>query len=472
MSRRTCILATLGPATGDRAAVAALIAAGVDAVRLNFSHGSLDEHRRMVDIVRAAALDADRSIAILQDLSGPKIRIGPVAAPGMSLREGDSLEIGLGDFVGEGGRVSCALAEFFLAVSVGQRVLVDDGRLELDVVETTSNNVRARVTTGGLLTGGKGLNLPNVTVPIAALTPKDYADLRAGVEMGIDLLALSFVQGPEDVHLARQALRAAGAPDTPIIAKIEKPQAVRQIDAITAAADGVMVARGDLGIELPLERLPTTQKEIVHAARRQGVPVIVATQVLESMREAPRPTRAEVTDAAHAVDESVDAIMLAGETAVGRYPDRAVRTLDAIIREAERAAVADGRYDEVHPADFSRLVGEPHAVALCEAAVALARRSGAAAIIAMTQAGKTARTLAAMRPAARVIAATPNATTAARLALVWGVQPVVVPAPTLTAVREAVLARRLVDPGAVLVFVSVHTVLGREDSNFMHVERL
>jgi pyruvate kinase len=472
MYRRTGILATLGPATDDLETIRALIRAGVDAVRLNFSHGTHDSHAELVRLVRQAAADADRPVGILQDLSGPKIRLGRLEPASFVLEEGAPLVIEHGDRAGRPGHVFSTADAFFAAARRGERVLVDDGRIELEIVEVAPGRVTTKVTGGGELSGGKGLSLPGVPLPVSALTAKDLDDLRAGVAMGVDLVALSFVQGPDDVVQARQALAAAGAPDTGIVAKIEKPQAVQRIDEIVTAADGIMVARGDLGIELPLEKLPAVQKQIVQASRRRGVPVIVATQVLESMREEPRPTRAEVTDAAHAVDESVDAIMLAGETASGKYPERAVRTLDAIIREAEKAAGEAGPFDALHRVDPGQLGAAHHVVALCEAAVTLAARAGAEAIVAMTQAGQTARTLAALRPAARVIAGTPNAQTAARLALVWGVTPVVVTEPSLAAVREALLARGLATLGSVLVFVSVHSALAREHANFMHVERL
>jgi pyruvate kinase len=284
--------------------------------------------------------------------------------------------------------------------------------------------------------------------------------------MGVDLVAQSFVQTPEDVRAAKAAAAAAGAPDLPIVAKIEKPQAVEQVDEILDVADGLMVARGDLGIELPLETLPVVQKRLILAARRHGVPVIVATQVLESMRSAPRPTRAEVTDAAHAVAEGADAIMLAGETAIGDYPVPAVAMLDAVIRHAEAVPGWIGR---VVP---EGVVWSEHGHALCEAAVTLADRARAAAIVAVTEAGKTARMLAALRPSAQIIAATPNAATAARLALVWGVLPIVVQEAAMPAVRRALLADGRLGAGAIVVYVSMHAALGNDDANFVHVGRL
>jgi pyruvate kinase len=282
------------------------------------------------------------------------------------------------------------------------------------------------------------------------------------------VVALSFVQAPDDVAQAREAARAAGAPDIPIIAKIERPSAVDRIDEIVAVSDGIMVARGDLGIELPLETLPAVQRRVLLAARRRGIPVIVATEVLESMRSSPRPTRAEVTDAAHAVDEGADAIMLSGETAVGRHPVRVVATLAAIIEQAERAGLLSGALVVPH----DDLIASRHGLALCEAAVALADRAGASAIVAVTKAGMTPRLLSALRPAARIIAATPRESTAARLGLVWGVTPVLTGASDLPAVRDTLLSRRLVAEGDTIVFVAMHASLGREAANFLIVERM
>jgi pyruvate kinase len=284
--------------------------------------------------------------------------------------------------------------------------------------------------------------------------------------MGVDLVAVSFVQSKQDLLRARAVAVDAGAPSLPIIAKIEKPQAVEAIEEILDVSDGLMVARGDLGVEIPLETVPAAQKRIILAARRRGVPVILATQVLESMRTEPRPTRAEVTDAAHAVDERVDTIMLAGETAAGQFPVKAVAVLDSIIREAERMITGTSG---------SAPQGGPwtvHARALCEAAAAMADSTDVKALVAMTRAGKTARLLAAMRPNAPIFAITPNRQTAAALALVWGVTPVLTDRRAIGSVRGILTMRELVTSGDVLVFVSVHSSLGHENINFVHVEEV
>jgi len=464
--RRTRILSTIGPASSDSDTIHALLAAGTDAFRLNFSHGTRDAHVESCKRIRAAASWLGRTVAVVQDLAGPKIRIGALAAP-MPLHAGDTLTLARGEFVGGADRrVSCNFEALFTSVGEGDRLLLDDGRIELAVIGTSPGALETRVIVGGVLDSHKGINVPGAVIQTSALTPRDAGDLAAGIAMGVDLVAVSFVQAAEDLVAVRAAAAAAGAPDLPLIAKIEKPRAVDRLDEILDVADGVMVARGDLGIEMPLEQLPTVQKKIILAARGRGVPVIVATQVLESMRSAPRPTRAEVTDAAQAVDEGADAIMLAGETAIGQYPVRAVQMLDAIIREAEKA-----------PGPVSRVTPEgkgwsEHGRALCEAAAALADRARASAIVAVTEGGHTARILAALRPDARILAATPNAATAARLALVWGVTPIIIEQPSIAAVRDALLTRGLLPRGETVVYVSMHSALGREDANFVHVERV
>jgi pyruvate kinase len=473
--RRTRIVTTIGPASADQATIGALLAAGTDAFRLNFSHGTPETHAQTCRHIRDIASAAGRDIGIMQDLSGPKIRIGALEAP-IDLADGDSLVIEHGDFAGRAGRVSSSADALFTSVRAGHRLLLDDGRIELEVLEVTPGRISTRVIAGGRLESHKGINVPAVALRTAALTPKDQDDLRAGIAMGVDLLALSFVQSGDDVRAAKAAAASAGAPDIPIIAKIEKPQAVEHLDDILQVADGLMVARGDLGIELPLETLPAVQKRLIQAARRRGVPVIVATQVLESMTSEPRPTRAEVTDAAHAVDEGADAIMLAGETAIGRYPVRAVATLDAIVREAERVLDPGTSRsilgDEGRGASGNSRPAADHSRALCEAAAALADRARAAAIVAVTRAGKTARMLAALRPSARIIAVTSTQKVAARLSLVWGVTAVTTDRLGPGDVRQVLLSRALVPGGAIVVFVSMHPVLSREGTNFVRVERL
>jgi pyruvate kinase len=463
--RRTRILATLGPATSDRSTIDAMIVAGVDAFRLNFSHGTHEDHAARCRVLRAAAAAAGREIAILQDLSGPKLRIGRLSEP-LVLVDGDTLVIERGRAVGEAGRVSCDCDPLFTSVAVGDRLLVDDGRIELEVAEAGPDEIAVRVVSGGSLESNKGINVPGVTMRTLAFTPKDREDLAAGIAMGVDVVAVSFVQSPEDVAAVRKAAATFGRPHLPIVAKIERPQAVERIEEILDVCDGLMVARGDLGVELPLETIPAVQRRIILAARRRGTPVILATQVLESMRTEPRPTRAEVTDAAHAVEERVDTIMLAGETAAGLYPLKAVEVLDDIIRAAERAtALVEGAVPE--GAAFSL-----HARALSDAAVALADRAGADAIVAISREGATARLLAAMRPVHPIYVVTPSLEVVRQMSLVWGVTPVLLDKRRPSAIRTALVARGLAKAGTLIVMVSAHSAVEHEGINFVHIERI
>jgi pyruvate kinase len=334
---------------------------------------------------------------------------------------------------------------------------------------------------GGTLGEHKGINAPGVVLPSGALTPKDVDDLNFGALAGVDYVALSFVQTAEDLRQARATLVKAGTPRIPLVAKLERPQAVAHIDDILEACDAIMVARGDLGLELPLERVPRIQKEVTRKARARAIPVIVATQVLESMRSEPRPTRAEVSDAANAVDDGVDAIMLAGETAAGRFPVRAVQTLDLIIRDAEQMPPECSATPVV--SGFSRTTLEQtHLLsgpgrALCEAALTLARHSDAAAIVAVTRGGKTARVLSALRPRAPVYAATDNADIARQLALAWGVIPLVCDlgadvAHAIDRISDTLVTRSLIAPSSVIVVVSISPDLSAGPSNFLKLQRI
>jgi pyruvate kinase len=417
--RHTKIIATLGPATNTPGAVEQLIAAGVDVFRLNFSHGSHSGHAETIRIIREVSAKLGGHVAILQDLSGPKIRTGRLEhGEPLELAAGDTLDIRIGDTVGRQGTVSTTYAPLATAVKPGDMLLLDDGKIALAVEQATRDRITTRVVDGGALGEHKGINAPNVPLPAVGVTDKDAEDLRFGLMSGIDLVALSFVQSAEDIEQARSIARGAGRQSIPIIAKLERPEAIKRLPEICHAADALMVARGDLGLELPLEQVPQVQKQVLRAGREHGIPVIVATQVLESMRTESRPTRAEVSDAAGAVDAGADAIMLSGETAVGAYPIRSVQVLDAIIREAESVppvwalpAPSDERPD--------------HLPSLCDAAVTLAARAGVDAIICVTRKGRTARLLAARRPRVPIYAITDNESCARRLCLWWGVHSVV-----------------------------------------------
>ena len=472
--RYTKIVATLGPASADPRVIDGLVAAGVDVVRLNFSHGTHETHRVMFEAVRAATGRAKRHVAILQDLGGPKIRTGALeGGRPLELREGDALEIAGGEGTGRPGLVCTPYAELVDAARPGDRLLLDDGKIELRVTGRGKGTLTTTVVNSGTLGEHKGINAPGVQLPAAAVTPKDEADLRFGLELGVDLLALSFVQTPGDVLAARRIMDSTGRV-VPIVAKVERPAAVANLAAILDVADGVMVARGDLGLECPLEEVPRIQKEIIQQARGKGIPVIVATQVFESMRTEPRPTRAEVSDAATAVDQGADAIMLAGETAAGAYPVRAVATLDAVIRDAESvgAMVALPLHETKVREVTEVLLGSRHGLAMCEAAVTLATTGQADAIVAITHFGKTAQLLSTLRPRVRIFAVTPDPAIARRLALSWGVVPLVSQAVDVQAIAKSLQTDAGLAAGQVVVFISLSPNLERHDANFLSVQKL
>jgi pyruvate kinase len=467
--RHTRIIATLGPSTSTPESIRALVELGVDIFRLNFSHGTHDTHAALVTEVRSAAQAAGRYVAVMQDLPGPKIRIGRLAEPALLL-PGASLRLEHGDFDGDASRVSVAYAGLINAARPGDRLLLDDGRIELVVVDNAPGALITEVTNGGMLTAKKGINAPGISLPPSAVTARDAANLRFGLSIGIDIVAVSFVQTADDVLAARAILVEEGKPHVPIVAKIERPQALMDIDAILDAADGLMVARGDLGLEMPLERVPTVQKDLVRRARREGLPVIVATQVFDSMRGEPRPTRAEVSDAANAVADGADGIMLSDETAAGAYPIRAVEMLDAVIREAE--AMPPRIFDQRESPALDDPIFSLHGRALCEAAVTLADSGQADALVAVTHHGKTARLLSAFRPRAPILAVTPTDATAARLSLLWGVMPIVCGIDGIDGVGAALIARGLLAPDAVVVFVRVSADRRHPHANFLHIQQM
>jgi pyruvate kinase len=471
--RHTKIIATIGPASDSEPTLDALIAAGTDIFRLNFSHGTHETHAATFARVRAASARAGCEVAILQDLGGPKIRTGRLeGGRPIALAVGSTVVIVTGDGVGGPGRLYTTFEGLARSVRAGDRLLLADGRVELRVEATNGAEIQATVVEGGEIGEHKGINAPGVPLPTSSITAKDVEDLKFGLSLGIDMVALSFVQTAADVQQARRIMNDAKAPGVPLIAKLERPLALDHLEEILNACDAVMVARGDLGLEMPLERVPRAQKEITRRARLAGKPVIVATQVLESMTSEARPTRAEVNDAANAVEDGVDAIMLAGETAAGAHPVRAVKMLNAIIGDAETAPlhrIVDRRAPE--PAH------DDHARAMCEAAVTLVDRSAARAIVAVTRGGTTARQLSALRPHAPIIAATEREDTARRLTLYWGVVPLCMPLgdnldEASARVGLALVERGLVASGSTCVFVSINADLSRRDANYVKIHRL
>jgi pyruvate kinase len=470
--RHTKIIATVGPASNSDAMLDALIAAGTDVFRLNFSHGTQASQGATFARIRAASARAGCEVAILQDLAGPKIRTGRlVDGKPVKLQAGEKLLIVTGDVPGGPGRLSTTFEGLARTVRPGDRLLLADGLVELRVDGSDGITIETTIVDGGEIGEHKGINAPGVPLPASAITPKDVDDLKFGLSLGVDMVAVSFVLTADDLKQARGLMAAASAGDVPLIAKLERPQALEHLDDILRCCDAVMVARGDLGLEMPLERVPRAQKDITRGARRFGIPVIVATQVLESMTKEARPTRAEVNDAANAVEDGVDAIMLAGETAAGVHPSRTVLTLASIIREAEASPpleVARRATDAIH---------NDHAQALCEAAVMLANRGDAQAIVAMTRGGTTARRLSALRPRAPIIAATERAHTARRLSLHWGVVPIRTDIGDNLDEASARTGRQLVErglvtQGAAAVFVSINPDLSRSDANYLKIQRL
>jgi pyruvate kinase len=463
--RHTKIVATLGPATSQTAVLQDLLSAGVDVFRLNFSHGTHESHAASYRAIREAAVETGRTVAVMQDLSGPKIRTGSFEnGEAVTLTPGRELRIAAGDRAGSADRVFTPYAPLVDSASPGDTLLLDDGRIELRVEARRNGELVTVVVNGGPLGQHKGINAPGVALPASAVTDKDAQDLRFGLALGVDMVALSFVQTAADLTTALDIMRDSGR-TVPVIAKIERPAAVTNIDSILGAAQGVMVARGDLGLEMPLEQVPRVQKHIIRRARAAGLPSILATQVFESMRVEPRPTRAEVSDAANAVEEGADAIMLAGETAVGAYPVRAVEMLDAVIRDAETAPAAERISPAFHPA------GSLHGRALCEAAVSLAAAAQAEAIVAVTREGHTARLLSSLRPPTQVFAASSSREVVGACSILWGVTPLLTPVSQLDDLVRMLVGCGLVRGGAAGVFVNVSAELDRGDANYINLKQ-
>jgi pyruvate kinase len=438
MSRRAKIVCTLGPASSSPERLAALVAAGLDVARLNMSHGTQAGHRQAYQAVRDASDAAGHSVGVLVDLQGPKIRLGTFATGPVRLSVGQEFTITAEDVPGDSSQVSTTYRGLPDDVGPGDRVLVDDGRIALEVVEVRGAAVRTRVIVGGVVSDHKGLNLPGVKVSVPSLTAKDQADLRWALGLRADMIALSFVQGPEDARPARRIMEEVGI-SLPLIAKIEKPQAVQALPEVIEAFDGIMVARGDLGVELPLEEVPMAQKRMIALARDKAKPVIVATQMLESMISAPRPTRAEASDVANAVLDGADALMLSAETGVGEYPVETVETMARIITAAERECL-----NAAH--SLPRL---PTTVggAIARAAAEVGAIVGAKALVAFTMTGETARRLARYRSPIPLLAFTPEPTTRSQLALTWGVETFIVPPARFTDEMVRQVENALLDIG-------------------------
>jgi pyruvate kinase len=455
--RHTKIVATIGPASREAKVLEKLVQAGANVLRLNFSHGTHEEHLAVIQRAREIGARLHRPLALLQDLSGPKIRTGLVSGDAIELRDGARLAITTDEtVVGTPELISTTYAPLPRDVGPGDRILLDDGNLELRVLAASCEHVDCEVVHGGPLRSHKGMNLPGVRLSVPALTEKDRRDLAFGLQHGVDYVALSFVRRAEDLSEARALVRSLGG-DAPVIAKIEKPEAVENFAAILEATDGVMVARGDLGVELGTEEVPTAQKRIIAMANAAGKVVITATQMLESMVENPRPTRAEASDVANAILDGTDAVMLSAETAAGRYPVEAVETMARIADYTEEHALPAAK----RPA----LKGPGTAVtrSLARVAASVADELGGKMIVAFTESGLTARLISGFRPRVPVIAITHEDRVYRRLALWWGVVPVkseVVESTDelLAAGEERLRARGLVAKGDIILMLSGHSL--------------
>jgi pyruvate kinase len=414
--RRTKIVATLGPASSDRAVIAKLFKAGADVFRINMSHTTHERMRELVASIRAVESDNGRPIGILVDLQGPKLRVGTFADGAVTLEKGAAFTLDADKAGGDGARVQLPHPEIFAAIEVGHALLLDDGKIRLTATEVARDRIVTRVEVGGKLSDRKGVSLPDTVIPVPALADKDRSDLEAALDAGIDWVALSFVQRPEDVAEAKKITRGRAA----VMVKVEKPQAVNRLAEILDVTDALMVARGDLGVEMPLERVPGVQKQMTRASRRAGKPVVVATQMLESMITAPVPTRAEVSDVATAIFEGADAVMLSAESAAGQYPAEAVATMNRIAEEVER----DPLYRTIIHAQRT----DPEATgadAIAAAARGIAETLELSAIICWTSSGSTGLRVARERPGVPIVAISNKLSTGRRLSLVWGVHCIV-----------------------------------------------
>ncbi|MBM4165618.1 MAG: pyruvate kinase [Ignavibacteria bacterium] len=410
---KTKIICTLGPSSSSVETLEKMMNAGMDVARLNFSHGNHNDHLIRLQTVRTAARNVGESIAILQDLQGPKIRIGKLVAEKIELRAGDAITISINERLGTKEIVSTTYQRFAEDVKPGDKILIDDGKLELRAISTKPTEVLCETIVGGILKPNKGINLPGVNVSSPSLTEKDEEDALFGLHNGVDYMALSFVRRASDVQYFRKFMLKNGF-NIPIIAKIEKPEAINEIGNIIDVADGIMVARGDLGVEMPMEQVPVLQKMIAYQTAAKEKLLIVATQMLETMTENPFPTRAETNDVANAVLDGADAVMLSGETSIGKFPVQTVAMMDKIVRKAEEILpVRDIRTSDEKYSDINDAIGK--------AACVLAKKVNASGIAVLTHDGEIARKISSFRPKARIIAITDNEQTLRQLNLVWGV---------------------------------------------------
>jgi len=419
---RTTIVATLGPATSDHESIENLIKAGMSVARINFSHGTYDEHRERVETIRTVSERTGTHVACLQDLCGPKIRTGPLSNPeGVKLKDGEAFILTTEKVPGTAVRASTTYDRMHEDVRPGEPVLLDDGLIELVIEKIQGRDVHTRVVHGGVLKPAKGINLPGSALSVSALTDKDRKDVEYGLTLDVDFMALSFVRQADDILELKKLLAKNGREDMPVIAKIEKPEALDNLEAILDVVDGVMVARGDLGVEMPAEQVPMLQKKIIYEAHRRGLLVITATQMLDSMIHNPRPTRAEASDVANAILDGTDAVMLSGETAVGKYPVETVTTMANIARHTESM---QDRIPREWMTENSLLERSSVSRAVVKAACRIANALDARFVVTFTESGSTARLASHYRPGQPIIALSSSKQVCRKLALAWGVTPI------------------------------------------------
>ncbi|MEE9225354.1 MAG: pyruvate kinase [Bacteroidota bacterium] len=472
---RTKIVCTLGPASTDPEVMGEMIGAGMDIIRLNFSHSTHAHHQELFTAVRQVAQKMGRHITILQDLQGPRIRVGQLAKPVIELKKDEPLTITMEEVLGDEKRISTTYKDLAKDIKQGNRILLDDGRIELKILAVKDSEVFCRVVTGGSLKAYKGMNLPGASISAPALTDKDKVDLEFGLASDVDYVALSFVRKADDIRVLRDFIIEKGpkGKKVPIIAKIEKGEAVADMDAILAEADGVMVARGDLGVELPAEEVPMLQKTIIRKCHGSGKPVIIATQMLESMIENPRPTRAEASDVANAVLDGADAVMLSGETSVGKHPVEAVQFMDRIIRKVETQMQEGVQIDKE---SFNAPLGDVFD-AVGRAACVLAHQVGAAAIVPLTHSGRSAQIIARYRPKAGIVAVTGREKIVRRLNLYWGIRSIIVEQmsdfeTSLKVVLEKLLQAGYVQKGDYIVVTAGIPLMQKGTTNMVKVQKV
>ncbi|MCY4171035.1 MAG: pyruvate kinase [Bacteroidetes bacterium] len=477
MPRHTKIISTLGPASSDRDTISALIEAGTDVVRLNFSHGDHETHRTMVATVREEAAKQDRQVTILQDLQGPRIRVSRVKGNSISLVEGSEVVISAShslDDISYEDHIYISYKALAVDVALGGKILMDDGRLSLTVLSIDGNDVHARVDIGGILKSRKGVNLPHVRTSGPALTEKDLSDLQVGIDLNVDWIALSFVRNETDVVHLRKHLKAAGH-RAGIISKIEKPEAFEAIDNILAVSDGIMVARGDLGIEMPMSSIPHAQKTIIHKCLLAGKPVITATQMLESMIEDHVPTRAEASDVANAVLDGTDAVMLSGETAVGQHPASVVAAMARIVTAAEDHWYALPEKSRGLPEGLSAVEDQQDITdAVSLTACELAKNVGARALVCLTASGATARALAKHRPRMPVYAFTDSPSVIGQVGVLWGTKAFQIPFQSDTdagvrLVQQTLVSNGYIRSGDTIVICAGMPLPRKGRTNLVHV---